>query len=743
MNILELEELFQTDDKKAKTDSSPPKLALLRPVKTDRQVSWQVIDKPHEVEDWIRSNSIKLAALDFETKGTDPHNFPDNRVVGVSLSTDKSAIYLPIPENRQTYVVDTFNILIDESVKLLAHNLFFEGQWTLKYLRDNYVNVKWHRCTYLTYKTLACEGWFGQSWSLKSAQKELLGWKTTNEARLDEWLVAHGYVVGNVSKKFLEMTGEQRVAHFKSKNNFNKKGSRKIRPDKAEMWRAPVDILGEYCCLDSYSTYLLYDRVLRPVEQKFRVLPDYLDKFNYLIHLLVKQRVRGISVDTEKMTKVLKDYDVNCAAELRKFMEHPEVVEHTRSWFEQKLKETYLDKEPPRIKKDGGVSKNWINWKERRPAAEAKAAFNPNSGTQLQWLFYDKLGYTVEKETKAGNPATDKQTLMQFGEAGLQLVRYNILEKQRQYAQSAFDITTDKGVLHPSFKCSGTLTNRLSGSGGFNLQQQPKTEDYLSCFKARPGFKWVQCDINSLEKVVLAERSKDPALWKLYGPGARPNDVYLYDGAHLPGFKEDILAAGYDPDMTTQEMITRVKKECKSTRKKVKPASLGFGYGLGPRKYRLDMRLNGFDISDDEAFEVWKAYWKLYEGVKKWEKELLRQRRKNDGWFLNGIGRPVGVHEDKLKDIVNRDCQSTGHDLLIEWIYIYTRELDRRKIEWYPAIIDFHDESIIEVEESRAEESLEIMMSAFDELNKQMKSEIPLAGEGLVCDNLAEIKIED
>ncbi len=743
--ILELEEMFQSTDKDVKRESAPPKLALLTPAKVSDSVDWKLIKWPSEVEEWVRSSSVRLAGFDFETKGTEPQHFPEDRVVGIGLSTDTSAIYLPIPQDRQAFVVEVFNILIDEGVELLAHNLFFEAQWTLKYLGwDAYQQVKWHRCTYLTYKTLASEGWFGQSWGLKNAQKELLGWKQTNEVELDKWLVSNGWVKGSVSKAFKEeMTPDERYRHYLSKDNLNKKRQKKIKPDKAEMWRAPSEVLGHYCCLDSYSTYQLYAKVLKPVEQKFRVLPTYLRKFNHLLNLLARQKVRGISVDKEKMATVLEDYDRQCAAELRKFLEHPEVVEHVQSWKAAKFEETYLKKEPPRLKKNGEISKNWLNWKARRKVAEAKADFNPNSGDQLQWLFYDRLGYAVEKETKAGNPATDKQTLMMFGEAGLQLVKYNILEKQRQYVQSAYDVTTSRQVLHPSFRVPGTLTNRLSGSGGFNLQQQPKAESYLSCFKARKGFKWVQRDLTSLEKVVLAERSKDPALWSLYGPGAKPNDVYLFDGAHLPGFKDDILGAGYDPKNPTSEMISKVKSVCKSTRKKVKPASLGFGYGLGPRKYRLDMRLNGFDISDDEAFEVWKAYWKLYDGVKKWEKELLRQRRRNDGWFLNGIGRPIGVHEDKVKDIVNRDCQSTGHDLLIYWVHTFSRELDRRGIEWYPIIIDFHDESIIEVEEARAEEADYVLGWALTALNEQLKPVINLTGDGLICNNLAEVKIED
>ena len=203
-----------------------------------------------------------------------------------------------------------------------------------------------------------------------------------------------------------------------------------------------------------------------------------------------------------------------------------------------------------------------------------KCQFNLNSNSQLCWLFYEWLEYPVQKRTDAGEPSIDKQCLPMLGEPGKLLAAYGKLEKERQYIQAALDLVHEN-VIHPGFRVPGTLTGRLAGSGGLNLQQVPKVQSYLECYRARPGYKWVQCDVAALEKVVLAERSRDEALWSLYGPNAKPNDVYLYDGAHLPGFKEILLKAGYDPHNPTAEMIARVKKECKATRKKIKPASLG------------------------------------------------------------------------------------------------------------------------------------------------------------------------
>jgi DNA polymerase I-like protein with 3'-5' exonuclease and polymerase domains len=251
--------------------------------------------------------------------------------------------------------------------------------------------------------------------------------------------------------------------------------------------------------------------------------------------------------------------------------------------------------------------------------------------------------------------------------------------------------------------------------------------------------------MSALEKVVLTELSRDEALLGLYGPDARSGqDVYLHDGAFLPGFKEPLIAAGYDPKTSSAEFTAKIKKEYKSLRKLVKPAALGFGYGLGPKKYRADMAALGIEMTEDEAFAVYKAYWELYKGVKTWEKELKRQHTLNKGWVLDGLGVPIGVYEDLIRDVVNRVCQRTGHSILVYWIQIFARQLREAGIEWHPIIIDFHDESIIEVPVQQSSRALEILeQDSFLELNRMLNSHIPLKGEGLVCDTLADIKIED
>lgn len=98
-----------------------------------------------------------------------------------------------------------------------------------------------------------------------------------------------------------------------------------------------------------------------------------------------------------------------------------------------------------------------------------------------------------------------------------------------------------------------------------NFQQVPKTPGYLSNYVARPGFKLVQIDLSSVEPRVIAAFSQDETLMKLYGPGAKPNDVYLFNGAYIELFRDEIRKY-YDPENPTAESIADAKKNCKKLR---------------------------------------------------------------------------------------------------------------------------------------------------------------------------------
>lgn len=692
-------------------------------------------------------------ALDIETKGSDVSR-ASSIVVGLAIADERGSWYFDFNEGRDVnYYQQVLSILAQSGVKLIAHNLFFDGAFLYRDSGNQWKH-KWAYCTYALYKHLATEGFPGQEWGLKAAQKDLLGWEDTNEVDLDQWLIDNGYFYSGMTN-----------------------GVYGPKPKKAEMWRAPSYILGKYCALDAWSTWAIYNYCFLPALNKFPALDAYEKEFLGLIKKLVEQQVTGVKIDVEALTKYHGDLKIQIESSKVKFLEHESVSPHIEESKRLKIEE-HKAKEPAKYKKQkplgmepdmttkaGRLSKNWQRWNERKRQLEAEGpaisknwerwkeqlveienseAFNLNSGQQLQWLFYERLKNEVLFRTKSGQPATDKKACQFFGEPGLLLKKYNDEVKEESYVSVCLEKVDEHGVIHVQARVPGTLTGRLAGAGGLNFQQLPKSKGYLSCWVPRPGNVFVDCDFTSLEQVVLAELSRDVSLWNLYGPNAKPNDVYLFTGSSMPIIGEAIRAAGYDRDNPTVEGIANAKKKAKKERSIAKAATLGFSYGMGAGKLVQQLVTQGVKITNEQAYGIHEAYWKLYSGVKDYEKELLRQWKLNKGWVLNGIGRPLGIWEERQKDIVNRVVQSTGHDVLVFWVNILERQFKAVGIDYRWVFADFHDQAIVEVPREQAEATATIMGgSSMNELNGMLQGKIPLTGDAQIVENLAEAKIED
>lgn len=762
--------------------------AILRPVVAPARLSSITILQGRPLRELVRilepvfseRQAGDVMALDFETHGRPAELTTDgepSRPVGVALSDRRGSLYIDFKSCLGAYEW-LMRRLHTEAVPLIAHNLFFDGAWPL---RDFGLWLNWQHCTYAVYKLCASEGWPGQSWGLKDAQRDVLGWADTNEKELDLWLLENGFIA-NTKKYSHEESGQPpepgaRLGAYLWMPSLADGEGRWASPQKGEMWRAPVDILGHYACLDADSTYLLYTQVLIPCLDRFAALKAYCapDVYAAYIYTLIRQQLRGILIDREKLENYAASLRILITELKQAFLVHPDIApiiaeynagkaaEHLAKEPEKFLKQKAPPPEPARYKKDGKESKAWTNWcammqdGERWKPVVSKnwekwwaahlelrdaQLFNLDSGPQKQWLFYEKLKHPVLLRTDTEQPAVDERALKMMGEPGRLLVNHNEKVKELSYVDACLGkIRADTQAVHPGVRVPGTLTGRLAGSGGLNIQQMPKTQGFLECWVARPGYRIVEFDFSAVEQVVLAELSKDSTLWKLYGPGAKKNDVYLFVGANLPGLGPIIRAAGYDPDNPTPEGIAAAKKACKKERQVAKIVTLGSSYGMGANKLSQTLRLEGIECDVPEAKRIHAGYWELYGGVKKYESELLRQFNRNRGWVLNGVGRPVGVADGYERDIVNRVVQSTAHDCLVLFLAIVAKYLDAAGIEWHPWIWDWHDEGMIEVPEAQAEQAARIIDgSALAALNEKLGGLIPLAGNSEIVGNLAAIK---
>ena len=252
---------------------------------------------------------------------------------------------------------------------------------------------------------------------------------------------------------------------------------------------------------------------------------------------------------------------------------------------------------------------------------------------------------------------------------------------------------------------------------------------------------------NCLEDKVLAGLSRDPNKLLLVGPGAKPNCGYIFNGANVPGVGQPFLDMGYDPYNSNAEIISKVKKELKPLRSMFKAFSLAFNYGAQPKKLQKILQLQGFHLTLEEVENIHRSMTDLYAVTGRYTKFLEAQWRQNGGWVLNGMGMPICCDGDKLKDLLNRVIQSSGHVILMYYIEIFTKELDKARISWKPSIIDWHDASTVEVPEEQAEETAHIMNESVHLLNDLLIGDregmVPMTGKAAIHKNYAEDKCED
>ena len=677
-------------------------------------------------------------AVDFETTGLDVLD-PDFKPVGVGIACDKfpEGIYAPLGCDYDSTTLMSYLT----NFKLIAHNVSYDARVMELVLRKSSLEYKpmsnwpWVEDTYLIFKSLSTEGYLNQSWSLKEAQKIILGWKETNEIELDNWLI---------------------------ENNYSRGG----RPDKGQMWKAPNDILGKYCALDAQSTWALH----KHFESYLTEFPD-LDliikqEFITLSKLEVEQFFYGIKIDTELLEARMNSLQDAMDKLLNKFYNDSEVSHFIQTFNWQQVNDI-IQNEPPKYTKTNKITSRWKKWQDKVEVAKTTNYFNPNSKPHLCWLFYDvlyesspvvsSLNWRKEEERKfsvkvdgkihwieataTGRKRIDKKILPKLGIAGKLLSRYNELNKLMGYMKKMKE-STRSSIHHTNLRIYGTLTGRCSGSGGVNIQQLPKARDYLDCFIPRPGNVFIQMDVDALEPVVLAELSEDPAMMKLYGPGAKPNDIYLFVGASIPALRSKICMHGYDPQNPTKEAISRTKKLAKTPRTICKIVHLSASYGAGPGTIYQTLQEAGVKITKEEVKTIHSDYWKLFKGVTSFQNDLKTEWSSNGGWFLNGRGMPTAVANKYEKDILNRCIQSTGHVNLLTYLKNLDLLRSESDISLRPVLVDFHDETVWEVPENQAEKALELFNKTWDLTNKELGGIISLSGAPEICKTFSDFKCE-
>lgn len=154
---------------------------------------------------------------------------------------------------------------------------------------------------------------------------------------------------------------------------------------------------------------------------------------------------------------------------------------------------------------------------------EAWRKFDIGSPKQIREIFDEKWIVVPENmKTATGLVATDNDALVYLEKNGVTLWKLLLEWRELSKLQSTYITGIPKlaidGVIHTSFKQTGTKTGRLSSTSP-NLQNIPRRADHLNiraAFKPRPWYKFVICDLSQAELRMMAHFSQEPTLIEAY-----------------------------------------------------------------------------------------------------------------------------------------------------------------------------------------------------------------------------------
>lgn len=275
-----------------------------------------------------------------------------------------------------------------------------------------------------------------------------------------------------------------------------------------------------------------------------------------------------------------------------------------------------------------------------------------------------------------------------------------------------------------------------------NLQQIPKVREVLDAFQPPAGWVLLDSDLQSVEPRVIAYFSRDPQYLELFASG-RVHDVYLYVAMALwPEHRDAIARVYYLPDgSTSSESVEAAKVQFKKLRDVAKELHLSAMYGAGAGRIYSSLRVKGFQVTLADVKVMRDRYWALFRGVRAWGQALLAEREDRGGWILNGRGRPLGIADAKVKDIMNTYCQSTGHDCLLTLVWQVDRLARERRVPMRPWLVDFHDETTWAVKQGHEQAAVQVFNDAYAALQAELKSDVPLLGNIDLGTCLTDFKI--
>lgn len=318
---------------------------------------------------------------------------------------------------------------------------------------------------------------------------------------------------------------------------------------------------------------------------------------------------------------------------------------------------------------------------------------NLNSNKELPDLLFNQMEYPVVKETKGGNPSTDKdaiEALIEICEEDEDqevidgfFVPYLIRSSNQsaiRYLRSynAFKIGTDRAYadLYPSLNQTGTGTTRFSSSkpNGQNVSKLAEVDigkqvtipgsRIRDIFAPRPGKVWYAIDYNQLELRTFAAVSGEDSLIQALAEG--------YD------------FHGYVASRIFDKPVDQITKQ---ERRIAKNTNFAIIFGASPRKVNATAGI-------PNAYELFAG---LFPNVHSYMQSTIKDVRKT-GYVRTLDGYRLDVPHNAPYKAVNYKVQGTAGSIVKQAMIDIDEE---GLVDWIHSrmALQIHDELLIEVDE--------------------------------------------
>ncbi len=553
--------------------------------------TYEMVDTPVKYKKLISElKKAKEFAFDFETTSVDPMLA---RPVGVSFSWKVGhASYIPMNKyfDRDSVIADLKDIFEDDAIKKIGQNIKYE------------------------YILLA-----GCGIDLKGISFDTM---------VASYLLNPSKMNHNLEDISLEYLNHKMTTPIE---DLLGKGKNAITMDKVDVPRVCA-----YCCEDSDVTYRLKKVLLDGLEDK-GLMKLFRQVEMPLVEVLGKMETRGVSLDTEYLSKLSKEMERRLETS-------------TKEIFEL-----------------------------------AGGEFNINSPKQLSVILFERLKLPIIKRTKTGI-STDEEVLRKLvGKHKLpeSLLRYRELSKLKStYVDALPSMINEKtGRLHTSFNQAVTATGRLSSSGP-NLQNIPiKTEEGRKIRRAFISSKkdniLLSADYSQIELRVLAHLSEDKGLEKAFKEGL---DIHSYTAS---------LVFGVEEKDVTGEM-----------RGMAKTVNFGIIYGMSPYglSQSLGIEVDKAKEFIDSYFLRYPAVKEYMEGLiaeartKGFVTTILGRRR-----YIPEINSPdMRMRQFAERTATNAPIQGSAADIIKAAMIQIEDEMAKKSLA-SKMILQVHDELVFDV----------------------------------------------